>query len=251
MDHAEARERLADALLAPRDGGLDAALADPSATGVELRAHLGACAPCSAELDALRAIGALLAAAAPDSLVAPPSLRERVMAAVGETGAPATAPIPLRPRRRLLPLVAAMAAMVVLVAGLAGGLALVGQRQDADRQVAELGALMAATQAILADPASVRVDLAGPGGSGSVLIGSSSGRLVAFSSTLPALSAGGRYECYVERGGVRTWIGWMHWSAGLAYWSGPVSGIALPWRPGDRFLVTEGRDGVPVLVGGS
>lgn len=43
----------------------------------------------------------------------------------------------------------------------------------------------------------------------------------------------------------------MHWNADLAYWSGPVSGIALPWRPGDRFLVTEGRDGVPVLVGGS
>jgi len=251
MDHAEARERLADALLAPRDGGLEAALADPSATGVELRAHLAACAPCSRELDALRAIGALLATAAPDSLAAPPSLRERVMAAVGETGAPAAAPIPLRPRRRLLPLVAAMAAVVVLVAGLAGGLALVGQRQEADRQVAELGDLMAATQAILADPAFVRIDLAGPGGSGSVLIGSSSGRLVAFSSTLPALPAGLRYECFIERGGVRTWIGWMHWSGDLAYWSGPVSGIALPWRPGDRFLVTEGRDGVPVLVGGS
>jgi len=74
MDHAEARERLADALLAPRDGGLESALADPSATGVELRAHLAACAPCSRELDALRAIGALLATAAPDSLAAPPSL---------------------------------------------------------------------------------------------------------------------------------------------------------------------------------
>src|SRR3989337_69242 len=220
MDHAEARERLADALLAPRDGGLEAALADPSATGLELRAHLAACAPCSRELDALRAMGALLATAAPDSLAAPPSLRERVMAAVGETGAPAAAPIPLRPRRRLLPLVAAMAAVVVLVAVLAG-------------------------------PAFVRIDLAGPGGSGSVLIGSSSGRLVAFSSTLPALPAGLRYECFIERGGVRTWIGWMHWSADLAYWSGPVSGIALPWRPGDRFLVTEGRDGVPVRVGGS
>src|SRR3989304_3641184 len=108
MDHAEARERLADALLAPRDGGLESALA-------------AACAPCSRELDALRAIGALLATAAPDSLAAPPSLRERVMAAVGETGAPAAAPIPLRPRRRLLPLVAAMAAVGVLVAGPAGG----------------------------------------------------------------------------------------------------------------------------------
>ncbi len=251
MDHAEARERLADALLAPRDGGLEAALVDPSATGVELRAHLAACGPCSREVDALRAVGALLAVAAPDSLSAPPSVRERVMAAVGEIGGPAAPPIPLRPRRRLLPLVAAMAAAVVLVAGLTGGLVLLGERQEADRQVAELGALMAATQAILADPASVRIDLAGPGGSGSVLIGSSSGRLVAFSSTLPALPAGVRYECYVERGGVRTWIGWMHWNAGLAYWSGPVSGIALPWRPGDRFLVTEGRDGVPVLVGGS
>src|SRR3990172_353760 len=162
MDHAEARERLADALLAPRDGGLESALADPSATSVDLRAHLAACAPCSRELDALRAIGALLATAAPDSLAAPPSLRERVMAALGE------------------------------------------------------------------------IDLAGPGGSGRVLIGSSSGRLVAFSSTLPALPAGLRYECFIERGGVRTWIGWMHWSADLAYWSGPVSGIPFPWRPRRR-----------------
>src|SRR3989304_4642449 len=126
MDHAEARERLADALLAPRDGGLEAALADPSATSVDLRAHLAARAP----------------------------------------GPPAAAPPPPRPRRRLLPLVAAMAAVVVLVAGLAGGLALVDQRQEADRQVAELGDLMAATQAILADPAFVRIDLAGSGGSG-------------------------------------------------------------------------------------
>ena len=250
MDHAEVRERLADALLSTGDGGLEAAVADTSGAA-ELRAHLAACAPCSRELDALRAMGALLAAAAPDSLAASAAVRERVMAAAGETGAPAAVPIPLRLRRRLLPLVAAMAAVMVLVAGVAGGLALVGQRQEADRQVAELGALMAATQAILADPASVRVDLAGPGGSGSVLIGSSSGRLVAFSSTLPALSAGGRYECYVERGGVRTWIGWMHWSAGLAYWSGPAPEVAFPWRPGDRFLVTEGRDGLPVLVGES
>src|SRR3972149_8563449 len=103
MAPGEARDRLADALLAPRDGGLEAALADPSATGVELRAHLAACAPCSRELDALRAIGALLATAAPDSLAAPPSLRERVMAAVGETGAPAAGPVPPRPRRRPLP----------------------------------------------------------------------------------------------------------------------------------------------------
>src|SRR3970040_2923887 len=121
MNHAEPRERLADALLAPRDGGLESALADPSATGVELRAHLAACAPCSRELDALRAIGALLATAARHSLAGPASLRARVMAAVGETGAPAAAPIPLRPRRRLLSLVAALAAGVGLVAGRGGG----------------------------------------------------------------------------------------------------------------------------------
>src|SRR3989304_5930309 len=110
-------------------------------------------------------------------------------------------PPPPRPRRRLLPLVAAMAAVVVLVAGLAGGLALVDQRQEADRQVAELGELMAATPAILADPAFVRIDLAGPGGSGSVLIGSSSGRLVAFSSTLPALPAGGALRGFLSAAG--------------------------------------------------
>src|SRR3972149_319561 len=117
MDHAEARERLADALLAPRDGGLEAGLAGSSATSGDLRAHPPAGPPCSRERAALRAMGALLAPAAPDSLAAPPSLRERVMAAVGETGAPAAAPIPLRPRRRLLPLVAATGAG----GGLGGG----------------------------------------------------------------------------------------------------------------------------------
>src|SRR3972149_5946189 len=71
MAPGEARERLADALLAPRDGGLEAALADPSATSVDLRAHLAACAPCSRELDALRALGALLATAAPHPRAAP------------------------------------------------------------------------------------------------------------------------------------------------------------------------------------
>src|SRR3972149_2054738 len=114
MDHAEARERLADALLAPRDGGLEAALADPSATSVDPRAPPAACPPAS--------------------LAAPPSLRARVMAAVGETGAPAAAPIPLRPRRRLLPLVAAMAAVVVLGAGPAGGRALAGPRPGGGRR---------------------------------------------------------------------------------------------------------------------
>src|SRR3972149_4910389 len=103
MDHAEARERLADALLAPRDGGAEPALAGPGAPG-----------------------------------------------GVGAVG--------------------------VRVAGLAGGLARAGQRQEADRQVAELGDLMAATQAILADPAFVRIDLAGPGGRGRGPLGSPRGR---------------------------------------------------------------------------
>jgi hypothetical protein len=255
MDHAEVRERLADALLSPRDGGLEAAIADASGAGEALRAHIASCPSCARELDALRATGALLAAAAPDALTASAAVRERVMATARGAGVQLEV-APRRPRPfvlprglRVPPAAVAMAAVVVLVAGLVGGLALVDQRQEADRQLAELTALAASTQEILADPASVRIDLAGPGGSGSVLIGPSSGKLVAVSSTLPAPPAGRRYDCFVERGGIRTWIGWMHWSGDLAYWAGTVAGVSPPWQPGDAFVVTEDGDPAPALSG--
>jgi hypothetical protein len=250
MTHAEVRERLADALLAPGAGGIDAALGDPSDDGAALRAHLAGCAACTGELAALRAIGALLTAAAPDSLTASTVARQRTLAAARASRAQPNPP--LRPWLVRPYALAALAAAVILVAGLAGlagGLALTSQRDEARAQLAELRTLTVSSQALLADSTSVRLALAGPGGHGSVAISPSSGQLVAIAIGLPALPGGGRYDCFIERDGVRTWIGWMTSSADLAWWAGEITWVSSPGRPGDRFLVVADAGGEPVLSG--
>jgi len=77
--------------------------------------HLRECAVCRSEVDDLREASARLADGAWS--VPPPSLRTTVLTAIGTTRqlAPASAPVPARPRR--LRLVAAAAAMVVAVGG--------------------------------------------------------------------------------------------------------------------------------------
>jgi hypothetical protein len=247
VTHAEVRERLADALLSPGTGGLDAALGDPGTDAVAMREHLAGCPSCTAELAALRATGALLAAAAPDSLTAPLAVRVRTLAAVR---AARPRPLPVRSWRPTRTVAfAALAAAVIVVAGLAGGIGLIGQRDAADRRVAELQTLATASRDVLADPAAIRLALAGPGGDGSVVLSPGSGRLVVVARGLPALPEGGHYGCYIERGGQRTWIGSMSASADLAWWVGWISEVASPGQAGDRFLVTAGPDDRPLLSG--
>jgi hypothetical protein len=247
MTHAEVRERLADALLAPGAGGMDAALGDPSDDGAALRAHLAGCATCTGELAALRATGVLLTAAAPDSLTASTVARERTLVAARASRAQPN-PFP-RPRLLRPAALAALAAAVIVAAGVVGGLTLTSQRDEAQQQLAELRTLTVSSQELLADSSSVRLALAGPGGQGSVALSPSSGRLVVVATGLPVLPGGGRYACFIERDGVRTWIGAMRWSGDLAWWSGEISWVSSPGRPGDRFLVVPSAGDEPVLSG--
>jgi hypothetical protein len=256
MTHAEVRERLADALLSPASGGLDAALDDPSAEGAALRDHLGGCAACSAELAALLATGVLLAAAAPDTLRASSATRARTLAAaVSSRGrADSRTPPDLRswPRLARPSARAAIAAVLILAAaagGTLGGLTLSGQRDEARLQVAQLRTLTVASQQLLADPTAVRLALAGTAGQGSVALSRSSGRVVVIATGLPRLPQGARYDCWIEREGARTWIGWMEASDDLAWWSGEIAWGVSPGQAGDRFLVIGGNGGEPVLSG--
>lgn len=89
MDHAEALERIEEAVAAP--GGLARFAADPDAAAVAVREHVAGCPSCAAEWRAWSLVSLGLAAAAPDTLAPSPELRDRVLA-TAVARAPATSP---------------------------------------------------------------------------------------------------------------------------------------------------------------
>lgn len=257
MEHAEVRERLADAIVWPREGGIDALLADAGRDGGRLRAHLAGCEPCRRELEALRFTGRLLEAAAPDSVTLSPEARPRILDGVRSSGIRRAGLA--RPSRPLIPspgptrgftAVLAAAAVLLLAAGLGAGLVLLDQRDRAQQELAQLTGLADASRRVLADPAGVQLSLSGPTGQGTLLLAPTSGEVVVTAAGLPTLPAGQRYDCFIERAGVRTWVGWMRWTGDLAWWWGPTDAVARPGQPGDRFLVAPGPAAEAVLAGG-
>ena len=276
MDHAEARDRLADALVAP--GGLNAALSgdDPGATA--LRDHLAACPTCRAEADALATTGMLLAAAAPDDLPAPPEARERVLAAVRETGRPravqasvpepVVAPIPppaspgsaTGPRdggrrwrwpRLALPL-AAGAMAVLLIAATLAAIDLGSQRDGTQRQLAAVVEVVSATGQILATPDHASLALTATDGTrgGTVLYSPSSGELAVWGRGLGETASTERYDCYVIHDGQAVPVGYMRMAGDLAYWVGNAPSGTPLGTPGDRFVVISSEAGSqPALSG--
>jgi hypothetical protein len=263
MDHAEARDRLADALLTP--GGLDAALlADDPATA-ELRDHLAGCAECRAEVDALDMTGLLLATGAPDDLPAPADARARILATVKETGRPrpvpatvvATPPIaaPAAPRWRLPRLALPFAAGAMAVLLIAGALLvadLAAQRDRTQRQVAAVVEVVAATGQILANPDHASLALSGPDGArgGTVLYSPSSEQLVVWGRGLDETAPGERYDCYVIHGDQTIPVGYMRQAGDLAYWVGSAPPGTSLGSPGDRFVVISNEAGSePALSG--
>lgn len=278
MDHAEARDRLAEALLTP--GGLDAALLAGDQAAAELRNHLAGCAECRAEVDALDLTGLLLAAGAPDDLPAPPAARARILAAVHETGRPRPVPVtatspppvaaslvaapgaaappiaaPAAPRWRLprlaLPL-AAGAMAVLLVAGALLVADLAGQRDRTQRQVAAVVEVVTATGQILATPDHASLALAAPDGArgGTVLYSPSSEQLVVWGRGLDEPASNERYDCYVIHGQQTIPVGYMHQAGDLAYWVGSAPPGTTLGTPGDRFVVISNEAGSePALSG--
>ncbi|MFI5261788.1 MAG: zf-HC2 domain-containing protein [Candidatus Limnocylindrales bacterium] len=266
MDHPEVRQRMADALAA---GLLPSLLeADPATLGdtshdetTALRAHLADCAACRSEAGALVTTGALLAVAAPDDVAAPVAARERILRSVREMGMvrptsiPAEPAAPRRswfPRWRLAPVLAAAALSVILVGGVLVVADLGRQRDSARADVTALADLTTASGHILARPDHAQISLATASGTpaGMVVFSPSSGQLAVWSHSLNAAQAGARYDCYLERDGRLTVIGWMEQAGDVAYWVGQVpSGVTLG-QAGDRFIVQADHPGAsPVLSG--
>jgi hypothetical protein len=260
MDHAEVRERLAAALLGP--GGLSALDDDSSQAGVSVREHLAGCAPCHSEYQALQATNALLANASPDDLRPDETLRARVLGAVHETGRPrrtlprdGDVPSPARRPLRLVPRFGAILVVAAVVVVAAGGVFLgrdlIAQRDAAASRAAALGAVTTATSRLLAAADHAQATLVDPQGqaAGSVLFDPATRELLVFATSLGAQATATIYDCYLERNGQRTRVGWMYAAGDFAYWDGTLP-AGTPLDTGDRFLVLDETPGAtPALSG--
>jgi anti-sigma factor RsiW len=141
----------------------------------EYEAHLATCERCRDELAQLTEAASALAWAV-ESPPPPPELRTRILA---------RNVVPLRPRRRVWPAAAAVAACAAVGLGIwAATLS-----RSLDRERAHASAL-----AIAADPSSRQVDLRGRDGTLAVSPG---GEAVLVVSKLPAAPAGMTYEAWV------------------------------------------------------
>lgn len=260
MDHAEAHEQLADLALEP--ARLRALERDGSPEAAPLRAHIATCATCGAEAAAwlltwesfadARASGAV-----PDRdvLKVPLALRAQVVASIAPP-APASAPTPLPGPRRLprrLPWLAMAAALVVAIG--AGSLAWVrtGELDRARAEAAELSAVTAAMDHVLASPVHWITPLQTADGAPGGTLAWSATEIVVVTSALPMPEPGQVYRCWVEQGGARTTVGAMDFTGGTGYWAGSMSGWVGLLAPGSRFGVSlvpaTGGEGAPMLIG--
>jgi hypothetical protein len=293
MDHDEVRDILADAAIEP--GGLERLMAGDTPTAAIVAGHLAGCADCADELERLRrSVGVIRPVV---RAVPPPELRERTLAYVAALGRPraaaiatatATAPAsaidtdaaahaaeptpvfrPASPAaawstrgsvRRRLPLLAGLAA-AILVAVAGTGL-IVSANRDAElrQQAAKIEALDDVARWTLrvdAQPDVRRIQLAsasdGPT-TGTLVFSPSTTELVVVAEQLTPPPAGHDYRCWVEVGGKRESVGKMFFGGDLAYWVGDVPEVSgLP--SGAQFgvslvdLSATGQPGEPVLVG--
>jgi hypothetical protein len=286
MDHAEAIEHIELAAVEP--GGLERLMAGDTPEGAAVAGHLAGCPACVDQLARIRRTSVVvreIVATAPD-----PALRERTLAFVRAVGrdrpsiadagtgpvaatddlVPAGAAVALpEPAavaghapsaamgRRWLRL-GAIAAAIVLAAGLGYGLAVVRSPEPAlQREVAVLEYAARDAMVVGSQPDAQRIALASTGASdgatGSLVFSPSTGELVMVADGLLPLGPGEEYGCWVETGGTRTRIGRMYPAGGMHAWAGPVDGLAeLPADAvfGVSRVPADGGVGEPVLTGG-
>lgn len=267
MDHAEARERIADLALEPRR--LVDLEAEPTPDERSLLVHAQGCPACRADLDGWRRVHEavlmtqILDVPPPESALGdeggarplrpPASLRGAVSAIPGRSprlldphGATASTP-PAAPRgwrsSWQLPALAAVV-FVGLVVGI--GLLAVEQGRQADiarRQAAELAGLSTTLDRVLRETGHTSIALVGQDGAAGTAAWSSSDIVVMTAALVPP-APGAEYRCWVERDGRRTPIGVMRFADGVGYWAGPLD------RYGDFSLAGGGRLGVSLEVSG-
>lgn len=214
--------------------GVHAMDALDSAERATFEAHLLGCAACRAEVAELTATASLLAAAA--ATPAPPGLRARVLAEVTQVRQqpPLTRASELderRARRWVQPPVAVAAALVLVVSGGLGAVA-VNEHQRAQR------AEERATQvtAIATDPDRVEVDVpVTSGGHGTVI--AADGTALLRTSDVATLPDDQVYQLWILRDGGAQ-------SAGLLGRGGELEALVEGMRPTDALGVTiEPSDG--------
>jgi Anti-sigma-K factor rskA len=295
MDHDEVRDILADAAIEP--GGLERLMAGDTPTAAIVAGHLAGCADCADELERLRrSVGVIRPIV---RAVPPPELRERTLAYVAALGRPrgaaiagATATVAAGPAseaseaaraaeptsvfrpasspaapstarrsvRRRLPVLAGLAAAILVAVAGTGLIVSVSRDAELRQQAAKLEALGDVARWTLrvdAQPDARRVQLAGASGgatTGTLVFSPSTTELVVVAEQLTPPQAGYDYRCWVEVGGKRQSVGKMFFGGDLAYWVGDVPEVSgLP--SGAQFGVSlvdlsgSGQPGEPVLVG--
>jgi hypothetical protein len=243
-----------------------------------LRAHIQTCSDCKTELESWRStVAALDTAVSPSSAEAddparslrelaastgaatlPPGLRERTLAAAGESASP----LPIRGisearRARRLPVWLAAAAVLVLLVG--GGAFTVDRTFQLNQANSELSALTSATSdldRILADSGHKVAQLSTLDGTpaGSVSWSTAQDQVVVLTTALQAPPDGRVYRCRVVSNGSAVIVGEMSFSGSVAYWAGSISSWGANFTPGSQFTVSlEPTDwssgGTRVLVG--
>jgi hypothetical protein len=249
MDHAEARARLEELFLEPGVADGQAGRLDG-----ELERHLAACVECATDHAALRATAAAIQLA----MGPPPAARQRVLDNIAQLGrqrapiqptaareARSPAPAPAVPFARAL----AAAAVLAVLAFIAGAISavLLDTRPAQPSRLAHAATMMAE---LAREPTAQTMVLRDPAGEvgGTVIYEPNRRMLVVFSETLAPPSEG-RYGCFIERDGERTWIGPMNYEAETSFWAGPLYRAPPDFgRPGDRFIVLRDQaDPLPML----
>jgi hypothetical protein len=137
------------------------------------------------------------------------------------------------------------ASIALLVIGGALGRTLLPVTDRSPDDVGRLAALAATVSDLLADPGHRQERLAStsaPDG-GTVIVSGDGRRLAVVSNAIATPPPDTSYDCYLERDGQRTLVGWMHFAEGVAYWAGPIRAEGTIGRAGDRFLVIQRRPG--------
>jgi hypothetical protein len=280
MDHAAAHGRIEDLLLEPQR--LAALERSAAPEDVALRQHVAGCPACAADLEAWRRMQLAVAAAIPtddpaalaaalDPVELPPSLRTGILAAIRDTDRsgerrPATKPVSVasppratvsiaaeRQRRRLAPLLALAASVVLLVGASVVTLDQVGQRSRAEADARELASAIAVVDRMLATDHKV-VALKTTAGAPAGTISWSRHDWVVLTNALGAPPAGKTYLCWLETDGRSVPVGQMEFAGSTAYWVATLD----EWKtweigPTTTFVVTlepagaTQRSGDPIL----